>query len=375
MADIPTFSDIFDAGRNEILRNPTRFNPEVVDLSGSDVNVVTATGASMADEVAGFAQQAFNELSLSVAAREGDEILERFLWDRYQLTKQSSQNAVVSVDFTRTDKSAALLIPAETVVSTDDGVTFSTVADLTLSVSIGTLSVSATADVSGVGGNVDIGAITTIVTQLTGAATLTATNSEVAAGGAPEETDQAFTDRGRSFFVSARRGTRQAIFNGAVGTAGVETANVIEDLDPNGDPTFRVQVIVSDQDGNANTALAQAVSDNLDEFRGLGVPVQVIAGTPEFVNIELENITFAATTNTSVLVDEMRARILAAVNDLAPGQTLERTLITTAAKFSAQVSVPDGALVEPVGDLVPTATNGVIRTTGARISINGVTGT
>ena len=78
--------------------------------------------------------------------------------------------------------------------------------------------------------------------------------------------------------MNARRGTAAAIFNGCVTTPGIAEANVIEDLDPNGSATFRVQAIVSDQNGQANSALASNVTDNLQNFRALGVPVIVIGG-------------------------------------------------------------------------------------------------
>ena len=75
MADAPSYFDIFDTGRNEAIRLPTRFAPEIVDTDGSDVNVIISVGAAMADEVAAFLVQAFAEVFLSSAAKVGGEAL------------------------------------------------------------------------------------------------------------------------------------------------------------------------------------------------------------------------------------------------------------------------------------------------------------
>jgi hypothetical protein len=363
---------LFDTGRNEAVRLPTRFSPEIVDTDGSDINVSIAVGAAMCDEVAGFLTASFAETFLSTAAQIGGEPLDRWVWDRYQLTRQEQQAAVVPVIFTRTSPTAgALSIPAETQVATEDGVVFATVTELVFpsESNTGPLSVTANAILAGAGGNVEGGAINTILSPLDESG-VTVTNSQPAAGGQPEETDSAFAARARDFFVNARRGTAAAIFNGCVTTPGVAEANVIEDLDPNGSANFRVQAIVSDQNGQANSALASNVADNLQTYRALGVPVTVIGGTPSFVTIIIENIAFQATSNTNQLIDEMRGLIVSAVNDIAPGATLERSTIIQAMKFSPLVTVPDTALVEPGGDLVAASTQ-VLRTSASRVSING----
>jgi Baseplate J-like protein len=374
MADSPTYEDLFDTGRNEVVRLPTRFAPEIVDADGSDVQTAVAISASMGDEVAGFLTASFAETFLSTAVQVGGEVLERWVWDRYQLTRQDQQAAVVPVTFTRTNPTGALSIPAETQIGTEDGITFATVTELVFpsDTNTGPLTVTATATLAGAGGNVEDGAINAVLSSLTETGVVV-TNAEPAVGGQPEETNSALGARARAFFVNARRGTAAAIFNGCVTTPGVAEANVIEDLDPNGSPFFRVQAIISDQNGQANSALASNVADNLQNFRALGVPVTVVPGTPEFVTIVIEDISFQATSNTNQLIDEMRGLIVAAVNQLAPGATLERSTIITAMKFSPLVTVPDTALVSPAGDLVPRA-SGVLRTTSSLVSINGLVG-
>ena len=370
----PTFDDIFQAGKFEILRRPTRFSPAIVDTDGSDVNVVVAAGASMADEVSHFAQNVFNELHLSTAIRVGGEVLDHLVWDWYQLIRYEAQNSVVSLVFSRPSALSPVSIPSGTVVSSDDGQTFETVNGVVMGVGVlGPVTVTGMAQIAGELGNVESGAIRTIVSGLTDI-DMEVTNDEPAAGGGPEETDEQLGQRARDHFSSIRRGTRAAILTGCLATPGVSQATVTEDLNSLSYPNFRVQAIISDENGQANGALATRVLDNLEDYRALGVPARVISGTPQFVEILIEGITFRAGANTTRLVDQLRAQVVSRVNQLAPSQTLRRSTIFSALRISDIVDVPESALVEPSGDLVPSGSSGVIRTTASRVSINGRTG-
>lgn len=369
-----TYDDIRLVGRFEIIRKATRFDVAIVDTDGSDVNVVLASGAAMAEEVGAFAQRAFNEVNLSTAARAGGEVLDRFIWDRYQLVRQDAQGSVVTLSFSRTDASQPVTIPAGTVCSTVDGQTFETITTIVMGIGFtGPISTVAQSQITGDTSNVEANSITQIISSLTDSS-VTVTNPDVAAGGFPEESDDEFAQRARDFFVNARRGTRQAIQNGCVTTPGVAQATVIEFLNDDLEPNFRVQATVADRNGQANAALASNVLARMDEFRALGVPVRVTSGTPQYVDITLEGITFEAGANTTRLIEQIRAQILNAINQLAPGQTLERSLIYSAARIGNTVFIPEDALVSPAGDLVPSESTATIRTTNSRISINGQVG-
>jgi len=369
-----TYDDIRLTGRQEALRKPTRFNPAIIDTEGSDIDVVLSVGASMSDEVAGFAQQSFNEVHLSTAAKVGGEVLDRFVWDRYQLIRQEAQQSVATLSFSRPSAASPVTIPAATVVGTVDGQTFETVNELVMGTGVlGPVTVTAQAQIAGELSNVEIGAINQIISTLTDR-TVVATNLEPAAGGIAVETDDALADRARNFFINARRGTRQAIENGCVTTPGVSQATVTEQLDEGGDPNFRVQAIISDENGQANAALASRVTDRLEDFRALGVPVRVTAGVPQFVNIVVEGITFASGANTTRLIDQIRAQIVNALDQQRPGKPLERATIFAALRLARLVTIPETSLVEPAGDLLPATVSSVIRTTKSRVSINGQTG-
>jgi hypothetical protein len=101
----------------------------------------------------------------------------------------------------------------------------------------------------------------------------------------------------------------------------------------------------------------------------LGVPVNVIAGTPQFVEIVIAGLQFKAGANTTNVIDQARSAVLSAVNAVAPNEILRVGNLFAALVGVELLIVPDTAITTPAGDLVPNP-GGVIRTTKDRISIN-----
>lgn len=370
MADIPTFADLFDAGEREALIRPTSFDATIIRTEGSDVNIAFNVAASMAQEVAIYAQAKANETFLATAEKTSDEALDRWSYDRYVLVRQGAQSSSVDLQFSRTDGSLGFTIESGSLFGTSDGVNFRILNDVVFPAgSLGPFQVLASCEQTGKRGNVAAGMITTKVTTLEDDS-VSVTNPEHAAGGLEAETSGAFAARSREFFAQARRGTLSAIETGGTDTPGVDQATVLEVIDPTSlQPNFRVQMVIADADGQANAALAQLVRQRLVEYRALGVPVLVTAGAPEFVTIRVVGLQFRSTVNTTTVLDEARAAIVAVVNALPPGATLERAAIFAALKSVSGLIVPSTSIIEPVGDLVPLP-GGVLRTTKDRIFLN-----
>lgn len=368
----PTFDDLFDASRREVLTAPTRFAPELVDTRGSDVNVMLGASAAMAEEVSAFAQRALNELSLATAQSAGGEVLDRWAYDRYLLARFAQTLSVGSVTITRTGGIGPLAIPATSVVGTADGVTFETLTSLSYGDGTSSFNVNCLAQEAGPIGNAAVGAVTQVISSFPGEA-LTVTNIEPFAGGFPRENDDEFAARIRNFFVNARRGTLSAIVNGAISVPQIAFATADENLDADGDPAFRVSLTIADRDGQANTALADLVRSALFEFRALGTPVQIVIGNPQFADITIEGLQFEAGTVTTTTLDQVRGQILSLVNNIFPNRALERALIFQAVKNVAGTRLAEEGLVSPAGDLLPSS-GSVIRTTASRITINGNVG-
>lgn len=366
MAEVPDFDDLFTAIEREILIRPTSFNPEIVRTDGSDVNIAVAFAAGGCEEVSRFAQVAIGETFASFAAQISDEALDRWAYDRYQQRRFQARSALVTVEFSRTDTDG-FTIPAGTKVTAIDGTIFSTLTDVPFPDNIrGPLSVVARADVTGPSGNVGSDTVN-IVTGLEDD-TVTVTNPISAAGGRDAETNPEFLARLYRFWLTARRGTKAAIEAGCLNV--VQQVNVIEYLDSNGYPAGRVQCIISDASGQANQALADEVLLMLEEYRGLGVPVTVFAGTPEYVRVIAINLAFQAGVNTTTVLQDARLRVVAKINSTQPNATLRRSAIIAALESTPGLIVPNGAVTYPAGDLVPSS-GAVIRTRTDFVSLNG----
>ena len=379
MADVPTQLDLFDAGRREALLSPTRFDAAIIDVEGSDVNVLFNVAAAMGEEVARYFQAIFNELYLSTAT---GEALDRWVYDRYQLTRFEAQSAVATLRLTRTDTTAGVTVPAGSTFSTAGGQVFELVNDAVFAIgNAGPIDARAVAQRTGVEGNVQASTITTVTASLP-AQDIQVDNPDIfdasgallvspgaAAGGRAAESDDELRERARQFFVNARRGTRSAIEFGALQVSRVSQATAIENLNlTTSAPGFRVQLTIADAEGQANLALSQEVQESLDEYRALGVPVAVINAVPEYVNITASGLQFEAGANTASVLAQAQAAILAAVNGTPPGATLRRATLLSALEQVELLVVPEEALLEPVGDLVPELGT-VIRTSKERIDL------
>ncbi len=367
MADAPSEGDLFLVGRREAIIQPTRFDRAIVDTENSDVNVVLRAAAAMGGEVARYAQAEINDLALSTASDDGG--LQRLAYDLYKLRQQPASNAVVELTLTRTDVVLGFTVPAGSLFSTDNGQNFATLTDVPFPAgSAGPLRVNAVAETAGGSGNVSAETITRVTTPQEDTS-LVVTNAEVSAGGNDGETNDEFRDRVRDFFATVQRGTRQAIEFGASSVPRVDQATADEVVDLQGIPNGRVQLNISDEQGQANAPLANEVTTSLDEFRCLGVPVLVVPAVPEYVDIVAEGLQFTAGANTTAVLDLAASRLRSLVNTLAPGVPLRYSDLLSVLANTPQLIVPDGALRSPLGDLVPT-TGTVVRTTRDRIQLN-----
>lgn len=369
MADVPTQRDLFLVGRAEAILSPTRFDRAIIDTEGSDVNTIVNIAAAMGQECVRYLQVTLNELGLATAT---GEALDRWVYDRYQITRKEATNAVVTLTLSRSsDTLPGFTISEGSQFGTETGINFVTTNDVSFPAGVvGPLSVNAIAERTGTEGNVESGSVTQVITVLDDD-TVVVTNSEPASGGNERETDDELRDRAREFFVTARRGTREAIEFGALQVARVAQSNATETFEETtGLPGYRVLLNVSDTNGQANTALASEVEESLDEYRALGVPVLVVPAVPQLVNVIANGLAFEAGANTTDVLQNATNAILAFVNGLSPGDTLRRADIFRVLSDTDQLIVPDGALTEPSGDLVP-STGTVIRTTQDRITLSG----
>jgi uncharacterized phage protein gp47/JayE len=330
----------------------------VVDVAGSDLNLIAGGVSLMGEEIS--AQLAQCLLDNFADTAESDA-LDRLAGDRYGLTRLGATPSTVSLTFSRVSFAAgAGSIVAGTRVQSVSGTQFATDVDVAFGGTDLTKTVTATALVVGPDSNVAPGQLTSIVDAVFDPI-ITVTNPSWAAGGSDPETDAAFRGRIRGFFATLRRGTLGAIEFGARQVPGIAVATAIEIDNPNtGDPAGAVDLIIADANGNASPTLIQEVEDELLNWRAGGIPVFVSGGVVVDVPVTW-SFAIDAGFNQQNVRDEVSAVTVAVAQFLSPGETLLRATLIAAAHSVPGAVLTDGSLLTPLADTVPTATNQILR--------------
>lgn len=345
--------DLFDIGRRYVVTRARRINPREIDVEGSDINILVGSNSYMGNAVARQNIERINALLLDGAV--GDD-LDRYAFDRYQLTRKGASAALVTETFRRpTVAAGAGSIAIGTKIISLTGIEYitTTTANFTASDTEATAIVRA----AQAGKEFQVGANNLrrfdrpndIFDR-----TITANNDEAAAGGEPAETDDVFRERIRDFWVSARRGTLGAIEFGARATPGVESAQAVELLDGDGNPDRFVELFIADSSGVASQALAALVGVTLVEYRPAGIFVNINTSRPQIVEIIFQP-TFIAGVDTINLSEQIRNAIVEFINSLRVNQPLRiLDLGALLSRFRADGLVPtQTSFLEPLGDLIP----------------------
>lgn len=354
MSDLPTRSDLFAVFRRS-LRTATvsKLNPAVVDIDGSDLNLVASATALMGEE----ATSSFADcMANAFAATAAGAALDRVIFDRAGglLPRLAATPATVNLTLTRPVPGLATpgTFPAGGQILLG-GVTFATDLDAVFGGFTATVLVSATAVIAGPDGNVQASPPAGSFVNAPFDTTIVIAN-QAAAGGTDQESDTAYRGRYFSFFPTIRRGTLAAIQSAGPDVPGVAVATAIEIVNPYGIPAAAVQLIVADANGNSSAAMLQAVTDLLLDFRACGIPVTVIGGllnntTPVIWNIQVES-----GFDSVAVAAQVRAVTAAITEFLAPGAVLYRSSLIAAARTVPGAIVTDTSLVSPALDVVPT---------------------
>lgn len=316
----PSFNDLVSAGQAELQFRRPDINPYDGSLALADLHA----SAAMADAVERASAQRF--LNTFLGGAKGDA-LTVLVNDRYNLQRKTETAAQVSVAFTRASTLTAGTIAAGTLVATNtlaDGsrITFSTDSPINFLVGqAGPFSVTATATTLGVAGNVAASTVVNVVSTLFD--TFTVTNAAAAAGGNAEEGDDALVARARAFYATLRRGTLEALEEGALTVPSVRIAKASEDL-----ATGFVTLAVSDENGGSTLQMVSDVEAVVPAWKCAGVVVTVIGGTLLSVDITMQvrAVTgFDVAAIASALQDAATNRI----NSVKVGETLYLDAVTS----------------------------------------------
>lgn len=344
---IVSYQDIWDLGR--VVLNSRR--PTLVVRPGDVTDAFLSAGATMANAIIGVGARGFRSTLLFGA--EGDD-LHVVSHDR-GVDWDSGDEAVGTVTFTRVSGGTSGTIPAGTRVATDpDSVTgaFPTfVIDVDVTFLSADLShtVAATCTEIDKLGNVGVGAITRILDNIS-LSGMSVTNSARFAGGSPSESDADLQARTAAFPLVLRRGTVDALIFGAKQTPGVKRASVVIV------GAGVITMYVSDADGNSNPTLAaaaKAVIDGPPAWRSAGDVVTVFGA-----DLFSQDVDYTMTVRTGVDINTLLARTDAAVTlamtRLQPGETLYRTMLSTAVENVDTRSIVSCRINNPPVDVAPT---------------------
>jgi uncharacterized phage protein gp47/JayE len=353
MPDIPTRADLFELGRQYVLQRAARIDPSLVDVEGSDVNLIVGVTSVVGDAVVKHLGYRVAALFLSTA--EGED-LDRWVFDRYQLTRKGAAAARGSVTLIRpTAAGGAGTIPTGTKVTTDGGVEYL----LTTSATFGASDLESSADIRAVLAGKATQITANQITRFSQPGILfdqsiAPSNPLATAGGEDEEDDETFRNRVREFWRAARRGTIGAIEFGALTVAGVVSAQAVEVLNGDGDPARVVNLYVADSSGVSSEQLANDVNVALNEYRAGGIAVLISTSLPQAVTILLR-LRFRAGVDTAALTDTIRAAVVSFINSLpVNGPLYLGALFSVLQRYVEDGLVLDrDTIVEPAGDIIP----------------------
>ncbi len=357
----PSLDDLYnDAKAEAILRRP-----DLTYNEGDISDMISAAIAAVGDRLVGY-QAELTRATYVDGARGQD--LTTLASDHWNITRFAAVQAIGSVTFTRTNTSGTASVPAGTVVATERdslGVTVEYTTDTLLSLGngVGSGSVTVTAVVGGLAGNVQASKVVRIPSTIPGGFTWTVTNGAAIIGGSSEESDDELRERIRSFSTTLRRGTLAALEYGAKQVPQVKQSTAVED-----GTTGNVTVYVTDTNGASNAAMVSDVLDELEDWRAAGANVTVTGGSLYQLNPISITLAVRAGTDTAAIASDVKAAIVARIGKLRIGETCTRSIIQQAALNVDVDNIIGCTVLLPAADVVPTASQ-IIRTDATFITV------
>lgn len=365
--DLPSFSTLYRIGKVEALvRNP-RLTPDEVDRQGSDINILLAAPAAMADECV--AQIASVRKDLYVGTAEGDA-LDRLITDRYPdlIRKQASPSyGYVTFSFSPA-VSGAFTITDGAVLSTADGVQFITLGDTSVSAGTTSKTVPIRSMLAGASQKAGPAKIKNIITSFVGAPSsgMTVSNAAATFGGEDREEDSDYAIRYTLRYLAARRATIGAIEQAVLEVPGIVKCTVFENLDTLGRPIGYVQAVIADSYTeqfvtSATTPAAYAsqlaglqvqIESLLREWRAAGVGVVI-----KFAQVILQSCriipSYAAGADQVAVNSVILSKINQHINNLRPGEPLVFEDLRTILRTTSGLVYTGNEIVTPTGDVLP----------------------
>jgi hypothetical protein len=347
----PSFEDLYQIGLTELVIRRPDLEVREGDVTDAMLCAIAAAGdLSVGVAVAGVKRTFFDGAN-------GTD-LTRLIDDHTGVPRVEITSAIGQVTLSRaTAAYGAFTYPVNSRVAappTADGK--QVIVKLDANASFGALDLSVVAAVTAVtagpDGNAAAGTITTFLdTPLD--VTLTVTNAQRIAGGAPAESDEDYRRRGRDFYVTLRRATLAALEYAALTVPAVRSAIAEEDAQG------LVTLYVSDAAGNSNLEMIADVVAALAPYRAGGITVQVVGSAVLTVNVD-----YSLVVATGVSASDLEPAIDTSMTARGAKQRSGQVLYLEELRFAAKSVDPDGirnvVINSPAVDTTPNA-NQVIR--------------
>lgn len=352
--DYVTRLDLFALGRDYIREKATKIDPVQVDIAGSDINLIVGSQSMMGDAL--IRQMSYRFAAMLLDGAEFED-LDRLVYDRYNLVRKGASPSVTIVELSRpTNAAGAGTLPIGTKVETPTGVEFITTTTATFGAGDFVTTAKVRSTQSGILNKVAAGSITRIskVADLFDK-TIRVTNRNPSSGGEDPESDEDLRNRARKFFESAQRGTLTAIETGALTVPGVVSATAVENTQSGGESARLVTLYIADSSGVSDQALADEVRIALKSYRAAGIQVYISTSVPQSVQVQITGLKYAASSDTVTIRDKIQASIVEFINSLpVNGSLLLSDLYSVIRRYAEDgVSIPQGAIALPAGDLIP----------------------
>jgi uncharacterized phage protein gp47/JayE len=270
------------------------------DIDKRQGSVVYDLLAPAAAELAQAYIEMDNVLNLGFADTTYGEYLDRRAAEQ-GLTRKPAVKATGRLTFSGPE---GTVIPVGTRVSTEGETPIYFVTTTEGTITGGTVTVDAEAEVGGVNGNIDAGKITVVLGDLSGVVTVT--NTEPFTGGIDEETDEELLARYKEKVTRPiTSGNKYQYEAWAKEVPGVADARCYPRWNGNG----TVKVVVVDSEKRSPSAqVIQAVADYIESVRPVLADVTVVGVTEVPINISV-TVTLAADADPSTVESDIRENI------------------------------------------------------------------
>ena len=247
------------------------------------------------------------------------------------------------VTFSRYSSTLAAVVPVGTMIKTSDGIfSFSVVADTTISIWQGPLSIyvlpvgvasvdlPVVCSLAGRSGNILANAISIIASSLPGIDQVS--NALPYSNGTDAEGDQPFRDRFQIYLSGLSRATLSAVKSAVANVRQGLNVCIQENTAPDGSlRPGSFLVTVDDGSGYPSASLLSLIASSVDAVRPVGTMYSVQGPQVVIVNVELIAVLDAATLAPQALLTTIQQNVEAYLNALAIGHIASATRIAQCA--------------------------------------------